>query len=234
MADVRVFSSTLGLAELLLAYRVYKSNAGTLWMLLLFLYWDGIAHLMPAELDNPMWWRYAWAPLAILRLALAAGVSVDLFRFLHARTHRAERRLIGALAGSAAGLLIVAGWDWTPENWFQAVAAIRQYALLGLAAGTSAAWAYLSTIRPIDAPSLVRRHARLWCAWLWLSVAGASTAKGGLWWRIYRWEDGAGTWRAGADAVLVCMLILILGWWVSLRTPRSAGASRGVAGPSIR
>lgn len=234
MPEYHGLSAILGIAEIVLAWRIYQSNAGALWLLLLFLYWDGVSHLLPAELENPLWWRYAWTPVAILRLLLAAGVSVDLFRFLHARTHSLERRLLVGLAGSSAGVLVVASWAWTPANVFQGVMVCRQYALLGLAVGTSAAWYYLAVMRPVEIPPLIRRHGLMWCCWLWLAFGASCTVKAGLLWSLVSWEGGELAWRAVNDAALGLQLLLLDGWRFSLRTEPRAAASRSASGPGAR
>lgn len=224
MAEYHALSVLTGLVELALAWRIFRSNQGALWLLLLFLYWDGVGHLLPAEPYNPLWWRAVWTPVAVLRLGLTIGVSADLFRLLTRRTYRNEQALLIHLGGATAGaVILVASW-WgsatVPENWFQAFGVARQYLLVGLAAGTTGICRHLLFRRATDQPLVVTRHALLWCGWLWLSFVGASTVQGGMLWRLMDWEESAWLWPHLGTSVRLLQLGLLAGWWVSLRGTR--------------
>lgn len=152
MPEYHALRLTLALLQLSLCVRIVRRKAGYLLVFGLCMYADAIGNGIPADLYRGGWWRRVWLPLAIVRLALAICTSIDLFAFLRSRTVREERRLLLAWSALIGVMIMSAGWLWIPKDWFQAVITGRQYILMGLCAGTSAAWVYVRWLRPISAP----------------------------------------------------------------------------------
>ena len=81
--------------------------------------------------------------------------------------------------GTTVGVSIcLAGWLWMPENWFQAMVTIREYAYVTLVGITVFSWIWLRWIRPIPVALMMPA----WC-----------------WWVIFRVDGGGGNGRTDLD-----------------------------------
>lgn len=209
MLVYQCFRIVVGVAELCLAGLIVKRNVGGLLTLALFLYWTGVSDVIPAMVENPYWWRLVWLPLAAIRLILAVAVSLELIFTVRLK---AERRWLFAFAGCIAGMIEFAGWKFAPSNTFQALAILRQYALLGIAGASWSAWWYLRKIRQTDAAS-GWSFGSTWIAWSVVSFLGSVNTRGGLLWAVFEWKGGRTIWIAWSLGTMILNFTLIAIWW---------------------
>lgn len=216
-----------------LAIRIIRFRLGALSMFAAYLYAESVSLAIPAQISDPEWWRWVWAPVAAIRLCLLVAAALEVFAFLRPHTHREERSALLAASLAAGMACLFAGWYWHPTNGFQRFTIARQCVLLVVAVATSVAWWYVRRCRPVPISNLLRDHGALWCCWCWVVFAASTTAKGALLWRIVDWEGGEWWWKVVSCGALLAQGGLIGGYWVSLPDLRMRSTD-SIAGRSLR
>lgn len=188
MIAYQISRALLGLVELALAVlllrpaRVSRMPAWTLY-LAPFALLGAIEHLYPAFVEQARWWRAWWAPLAGIRVALAAAVSADLADYLiRTRVDRKEALLVGGWAISSAIALTMIAWAWMPQNEFQAFALALQYTLWLLTVVSAMGAFWWLWLRPLCISPALRTQVWVWVAQVALMAILASGTTGGLFW----------------------------------------------------
>lgn len=173
---------------------------------------EALSNLLPQRVDDPMWWRYEWLPLAALRLSLAVLAALNAFSFLRGQTLPVERRLLLTFSAIIGLAVVLMGFAWRPENRFQAAITVRQYVYLMLAVACSVAWWYVLVRRPVVLTIGSFLHGWLWCAWLWPAFVLSATGKGGLLWFIIQWSGNRAAWVTVSE-ICLCLQVAIAGIW---------------------
>lgn len=211
----------LCLLEFAVSWSVWRGRHGWALIFCVYAWLDAAGNLMVYQPSNAIWWRTAWLPFALVRLVVAVAVSAELLRLTHGFTLLRERRLMATFGLGNGAVLVISGWSWRGQNTFQNMTTLRQYALLALAAGTTAAWLYVRAFRVVDMPSgLQRAHGWLWCAFLWVAFLASTTGAGGLARLLVDFRSGQ-YWRGSSDVFLVCQCGLMVVWLWKLRRRRA-------------
>ena len=171
-------------------------------------------HAIPAAMFSPWWLRAVQTPLLAALLALSIAVSFSMFGWYDMRWHL----LAAAVAGGC--IPVLAGWLWNPENWYQAMMLVRQYAVIALATGFWLAWAWVRHLEPVEGQQAAPLG--LWLLWLAAGIPEAISTKGGMLWAVLPWHDGLGYWRLANALALAVRLTVVIAWAVSLRQPSDA------------
>lgn len=217
MPEFHIGRALLALAELLLAWRIWRGRIGWALGFILYLLVDAGCNAYPYRIHEIDWTRRI---LMFLRTPLLFLVSFEVLRFLHGITFRVERQMLVAFGALTGVVLVVAGFHWDNPTLFASATTVRQYAICGLAVGYSAFWAYASWIRPVDLPDALKRsHGLLWAIWLWALAVMASTGEGGLA-RVFVDFRSGQYWRGINSTCLAAELALVAGWFWALRRKR--------------
>ncbi len=141
---------------------------------------SGIALLIPAAVYDPLYWRIIWLPVETVRLLLAIGLSISTVMEDCLMIYDRERDMMLACGTTVGVSICLAGWLWMPENWFQAMVTIREYAYVTLVGITVFSWIWLRWIRPIPVALMMPA----WCWWVIFSALMAAGGMGGLIWTV--------------------------------------------------
>lgn len=174
---------------------------------------SAIALAIPQSLYDPNYWRELWLPIEAIRLILATGFTVWIIRSSSRKALLRGERDTVFLFGASVGLFLVsASWLWIPQNAFQSALTLRQYVYLVLTAISVCWWLWTRHIRPALIPIESDQLALLWALWLAFTTISASAGKGGLFWQVTPWVQGAKTWAVVGmvDVFAKCLIAALL------------------------
>lgn len=217
----------LAVAQLGVAWLVWRRSVGYTWAFMFLMVASGIFNLAPAHPDNEAWKHWVQVPSYGVLLALTVAATAEAYAFLRRHTFPRERWLILAMSSLLSAAVVVAGWAWRPENWYQAFMIARQYALVALCVAHSAAWQWVTCGRRVHMEVQTECHGTLWAIWLGCAALLSSTTKGGLWWMVFRWEGGVALWQVASGALMLAQIWLCAGFALNLQRWRRVGWSPG-------
>lgn len=170
--------------------------------------YSGIALLIPAAVYDPVYWRILWLPIETVRLLLAISLSISLVMDACFLIYDDERDMIMAFSVTAGVAICLAGWLWMPQNWFQSMVTIRQYAYLALLGMTVGSWVWLRWIRPVQMALIMP----CWSWWVIFSALMSAGGMGGLLWTVLPMKQEV--WYAAGDLgligqALICSVLLM-------------------------
>ncbi len=220
MTDYQILRLVLGVAESIVAYMVVRRSVGYCFGCGILMFFSAAYNISPSYVNEDFWKHYIQTPCLLFLLALTASATLDIFAFLRRRTFPRERGMLLTASVTIGCVPVFAGWMWHPENLYQALMIARQYILIGLAAGYASAWIWVTCARPVAMEKGLRWHGRIWTVWLSCAAVLATTTKGGLWWQVFKWEDGENSWRAASDVLLLGQITLCVMMVVNLQTWR--------------
>lgn len=218
----------LGFSQLTVAWLTWKGDVGYLFGCFILMVASGVFNLAPAFPTDEMWKHWVQVPSYAVLLALTIAASVEVFAFTRRRTYPRERWMMLAASLALGGAVVVAGWVWEPETWYQAFMIGRQYVLILLTVGYSAAWVWVTCGRPVHIEAQIETHGTFWCVWLMAAALLSSTTKGGLWWQFFAWDGGQEIWRLTSGALMLAQIWLCVGMGINLRRWRGAVRIRAV------
>lgn len=176
---------------------------------------SGLGLLIPAAVYSPQYWRILWLPIETVRLMLAVGLSVSTVMEACFMIYDRERDMMLAFGTTAGVAICLAGWLWMPENWFQSMVTIREYAYLVLACLMVCSWIWLRLVRPILLPLIMP----CWSWWVIFSALMAAGGMGGLLWTALPMKREI--WYAIGDIGLAAQALIAVILLMSLH-PREA------------
>lgn len=187
-----------------------------------------LCQLIPQQLYAAEYWRRVWLPLECIQAALALLVCATLFRRLtEGRTYPDERTKILLASGSLAICLVLVGWLWVPQNWFQQAVTVRQYYRLGLLTSAMVVVLWFTWLRPVAVDRSTRALCAFWLVWLACQFAMSTTGAGGLLWVVAEWKGGLNTARAVADTAMVVQIVAAVWCGSDLRKAENRIALNG-------
>ncbi len=217
MTEYAAIRFALGVAQLAVAWLVWRRSVGYCFNLMVLMVAGGVFCIAPAYPNNEDWKQWVQVPSFAVLIGLTVAASVEVFAFLRRRTFSRERWLILAASSCISGAVVVAGWAWQPENWYQAFMLARQYALIALCVGYIASWVWVTSGRPVRMCNRLGEHGTLWCVWLVCVAVLSTTTKGGIWWSFYEWKGGEDVWRMTADMVMMAQIGVCAGLALNLQ-----------------
>lgn len=225
MIDYHVTRLFLGVAEAVVSFTVLRKNVGYCFGFGVSMFFSATYHISPSFPRDAAWKYAIQTPYVIALLWLTIAATLEIFAFLKRKTFPRERGLLFTASAAIGVMPVMAGWIWHPENPYQALMIARQYVLIGFAAGYASAWTWVTCVRPVKMSASLRAHGRLWRSWLIVSAALSSTAKGGLWWRLFDWSGGERAWSIGSSAMMLAQIFLCVLFVLNLRKWRCACAA---------
>lgn len=206
----------LGLAQLAVAWLVWRRSVGYTFGFMFLMVAGGIFNVAPAIPTDEIWKHWVQVPSYGVLLAFTIAATIEAYAFLRRRTFPRERWLILAFSAVLGAAVVLAGWRWQPDNWYQAVMLARQYALLALCIGHCVAWFWVTIGRPVRMEDQTETHGTLWCVWLLCAALTASTTTGGLW-RIAAPMTTGAEWRQIGCVLMVAQALICVMFALNLR-----------------